>query len=280
MSYLPAYLMTLVSLLVCTPCFVLFGWLSDRFGRLKFILAGCLLAALTYFPLFTALTDYINPDLADFSRRNAVTLTADEATCELHIFVTAFTKYSTCDSAKDFITKLGISFNREDAPGTGDQVTLTIGSTRVEGYDAATWNEAFVNAGYPNLEKNKDGKIVQKPADLSKVNWFMAELVLIIMVIYVTMTYGPFAAFLVELFPTRIRYTSISLPYHIGAGWIGGMLPLLATALVAVHGNIYFGLWYPVIFAGMTVVIGGLFLREPTGLVSGASDIEAASGRA
>jgi MFS family permease len=280
MSYLPAYLIILTSLVVCTPCFVLFGWLSDRVGRLKFILAGCLLAALTYFPLFTALTNYINPDLADFSQRNPVTLTADEATCELHIFVTAFTKFSTCDSAKDFITKLGVSFKREDAPGAGEKVVLAIGSTSIEGYDAAIWNEAFVNAGYPNLQKDKDGKIVQKAADLSKVNWFMAELVVIIMVLYITMAYGPLAAFLVELFPARIRYTSMSLPYHIGAGWIGGMLPLLATALVAVHGDIYFGLWYPVIFAGMTVVIGGLFLREPRDVVSGASSIETASGRA
>src|SRR5262249_49921290 len=159
-------------------------------------------AAVTYFPLFTALTNYINPDLADFTRRNSVTLSTDEATCELHVFVTAFTKYSTCDRAKDFITKLGVSFNREDAAG-GDNVVLTIGSTRVEGYDAATWNEAFVNAGYPNLEKDQNGQIVQKAADLSKVNWFMAELVLIIMVVYITMAYGPLAAFLVELFPTR-----------------------------------------------------------------------------
>jgi hypothetical protein len=196
------------------------------------ILAGCLLAALTYFPLFTALTNYINPDLADFSQRNPVTLPADEATCELHIFVTAFTKFSTCDTAKDFITKLGVSFKREDAPGAGEEVVLAIGSTSIEGYDAANWDEAFLNAGYPNLQKNKDGKIVQKAADLSKVNWFMAELVVIIMVLYITMAYGPLAAFLVELFPARIRYTSISLPYHIGAGWIGGMLPLLATALV------------------------------------------------
>jgi MFS family permease len=280
MAYLPAYLMILVSLLVGTPCFILFGRISDRVGRLKFILAGCLLAAVTYFPLFTALTNYVNPDLSDFTRRNSVTLSADEATCKLHVFVTAFTKYSTCDRAKDFITKLGVSFNREDAPGIGNKVVLTIGSTRVEGYDAATWNEAFVNAGYPNLEKDQNGQIVQKAADLSKVNWFMAELVLIIMVVYITMAYGPLAAFLVELFPTRIRYTSLSLPYHIGAGWIGGMLPLLATALVAVHGNIYFGLWYPVIFAGTTVAIGGFFLRETISGFSGASDIGTASGRA
>jgi hypothetical protein len=234
----------------------------------------------TYFPLFTALANYVNPDLADFSRRSSVALSADEGTCELHVFVTAFTKYSTCDRAKDFITKLGVSFNREHAPGVGDNVVLTIGSTRVEGYDAAAWNEAFVNAGYPNLGKDKDGQIAQRAADPSKVNWFMAELILIILVLNITMAYGPLAAFLVELFPTKIRYTSLSLPYHIGAGWIGGMLPLLATALVAVHGDIYFGLWYPVIFAGTAAVVGSLFLREPTSIVSEASNFETASGHA
>jgi hypothetical protein len=280
MAYLPAYLMILISLFVCTPCCILFGRLSERVGRLKFILGCCLLAAVTYFPLFTTLANYVNPDLADFSRRNSVTLSADEGTCELHVFVTAFTKYSTCDRAKDFITKLGVSFNREHAPGVGDNVVLTIGSTRVEGYDAAVWNEAFVNADYPNLGKDKDGQIVQRAADPSKVNWLLAELILIIPVLNITMAYGPLAAFLVELFPTTIRYTSLSLPYHIGAGWIGGMLPLLATALVAVHGDIYFGLWYPVIFAGMTAIVGALFLREPTSVVSEASNFETASGHA
>ena len=125
-----------------------------------------------------------------------------------------------------------------------------IGSTKVEGWDSAKWQAAFTAAGYP------------AKADLAKVNWFMAELILVIMVIYVTMVYGPIAAFLVEMFPTKIRYTSMSLPYHIGNGWFGGMLPLLATAVVAWQGDIYAGLWYPIIVALMTLVVGTLFLRE------------------
>ena len=121
--------------------------------------------------------------------------------------------------------------------------------------------------------RSTDGKIVPKVADPAKINWFMAELILVIMVIYVTMVYGPIAAFLVEMFPTKIRYTSMSLPYHIGNGWFGGMLPLLATAIVAATGNIYNGLWYPIVVALMTVVIGALFLRDTKGV-----DITSGSG--
>jgi hypothetical protein len=127
---------------------------------------------------------------------------------------------------------------------------VSIGQTRVDGWDTAKWTEALTAAGYP------------KAADPARINWVMAELILVIMMIYVTMVYGPIAAFLVELFPTRIRYTSMSLPYHIGNGWFGGMLPLLATAIVAATGNIYNGLWYPIVVSIMTVVIGALFLRE------------------
>src|SRR5262249_1531800 len=154
------------------------------------------------------------------------TVSAEGKTCELHIFVTAFTKFSPCDRAQDFVTKLGLSFKTVDVPGAGDKVTLAIGDMKVEGFDAAKWNAAFLDAGYPNLQKNAAGAIVPKPADPAKVNWVMAEIILIIMVIYVTMVYGPIAAFLVEMFPTKIRYTSMSLPYHIGNGWFGGMLPL------------------------------------------------------
>ena len=156
--------------------------------------------------------------------------------------------FTDCDRAKDFLTKSGLSFQTVDAPGK--PVSVKIGDTTVEGWDAAKWTAALRAAGYPS------------GADKAQINWFMAELILVIMVIYVTMVYGPIAAFLVELFPTRIRYTSMSLPYHIGNGWFGGMLPLLATALVAWSGDIYYGLWYPIIFAVMTLVIGSLFLRE------------------
>jgi MFS family permease len=262
LGYLPAYLLILASLIIGTPFYVLFGWLSDRIGRLKIILAGCLMAALTYFSLFAALTHYTNPDLEAFSERNPVTVTADGSTCKLHVFVTAFTKFSNCDRAQDLVTKLGVSFKTQNVPNAGDKVNLEIGSTAIEGFDAGKWNAAFLDAGYPNLQLDKSGKVVPKPADTAKINWLMTEVILVIMIIYAAMVYGPVAAFLVELFPTRIRYTSLSLPYHMGAGVFGGMLPLLATAIVAATGNIYNGLWYPIVVAVMTTVIGGLLLRD------------------
>jgi MFS family permease len=271
LNYVLAYLMIGLSLIIGTPGFIVFGWLSDRIGRLKIILAGCLIAAVTYFPLFAALTHYVNPDLESFAQRNPITLTADASTCETHVFVTAFTKFSTCDRAKDFVTKLGLSFKTENA--AGDNVSLMIGSTNIDGFDAAKWNQAFLDAGYPNLQKAPDGKIVAKDAVSANVNWPIAVLILTLMVVYVTMVYGPIAAFLVEMFPTKIRYTSMSLPYHIGNGWFGGMLPLLATAFVAATGDIYFGLWYPIVVAVMSVVIGGLFLRDTKDV-----DIVAGSG--
>ena len=262
LGYLQAYLLMLAALIIGTPLYVMFGWLSDRIGRLKIILAGCLVATLTYFPLFGALTHYVNPDLKAFSDRTQVTIAADGSTCQLHVFVTAFTRFSNCDRAQDLVTKLGLSFKTENVPNLGDKVSLTLGSTTIEGFDAGKWNAAFLDAGYPNLQRDKDGKVVPKPADAAKVNWLMAELILLIMITYAAMVYGPVAAFLVELFPTRIRYTSLSLPYHIGAGVFGGMLPLLATAIVAATGNIYNGLWYPILVAAMTAVVGGLLLRD------------------
>jgi MFS family permease len=261
-GYLPAYLLILTSLIIGTPLYVAFGGLSDRIGRLKIILAGCLIAAISYFPLFEALTHYANPDLETFSDLNPVTVTADGSTCRLHVFVTPFTKFSNCDRAQDLVTKLGVSFKTQNLVNSGDEVNLTIGSTTVEGFDVGKWNAAFLDAGYPNLQRDKDGKIAPKPADSAKINWFMTELILVILVTYAAMVYGPVAAFLVELFPTKIRYTSMSLPYHIGAGVFGGMLPLLATAVVAATGNIYNGLWYPIVVAVMTAVVGGLLLRD------------------
>jgi hypothetical protein len=281
LAYLPAYLLILAWLIIGTPFYILFGWLSDRIGRLKIILAGCLIAAMTYFPLFAALTHYANPGLESCSDRYPVTVTADGSTCELHVFVTAFTKFSNCDRAQDLVTKLGVSFKTENVANSGDKVNLTIGSTTVEGFDAGKWNAAFLDAGYPNLQRDKDGKIVPKPADAANINWSMTELILVIMVIYAAMVYGPVAAFLVELFPTRIRYTSMSLPYHIGAGFFGGMLPLLATAKVAATGNIYNGLWYPIVVSVMTTVVGGLLLRDTKDIdIKVGSGVEAAAQRA
>ena len=264
-DYVTAYTLIGLSLLIGTPFFILFGWLSDRIGRLKIILAGCLIAAVTYFPLFAALTHFVNPELEAFQQKNPITVSADQSTCNFHIFVGPWSKFTDCDRAQDLLTKSGLSFTIVSTPGN-PSVDMAIGPTKVQGWNAARWNEALLTAGYPNLQKNAAGAIVSKPADTSKINWFMTELILVIMVIYVTMVYGPIAAFLVEMFPTKIRYTSMSLPYHIGNGWFGGMLPLLATAIVAATGNIYNGLWYPIGVAVMTLIIGGIFLKDTKGV--------------
>ena len=243
------YTLIAISLLIGTPFFIVFGALSDKIGRLKIILAGCLIAAVTYFPLFKALTHYVNPALETFQTTTPVSVAAKD--CAFHVFVTPFTKYSECDRAKDFLTKLGLSFTSTDLPASSpDNVVVKIGTTELKGWDEKRATETLKAAGYP------------ASADKSKVNYPMTLLILVIMMIYVTMVYGPIAAFLVELFPTRIRYTSMSLPYHIGNGWFGGMLPLLATAMVAASGDIYYGLWYPIVVAIMTVVVGVLFLRD------------------
>jgi len=259
-DYITAYWLIGISLVIGTPFFIFFGWLSDRIGRLKIILAGCAIAAITYFPLFQGLTHYVNPDLEAFAKANPITVTADQATCNFHIFVGPWSKFTDCDRAQDFLTKSGLSFKIAHAAGS-KSVDMDIGGTKIQGWDNAKWTAALAAKGYP------------KAADPKKINWFMTELILVIMVIYVTMVYGPIAAFLVEMFPTKIRYTSMSLPYHIGNGWFGGMLPLLATAVVAAQGDIYAGLWYPIIVAVMTLVIGTLFLRDTKGV-----DITTSSG--
>jgi MFS family permease len=253
LDYVSAYTLIGVSLLIGTPFFIFFGWLSDKIGRLKIILAGCLIAAVTYFPLFQGLTHYINPALEEFSAKTPITVTADPATCNFHLFVGPWSKFSDCDRTKDFLTKQGLSFKSVDG-AAGSKVVAQIGggadAAKIEGWDGKALGEALKKAGYASAP------------DKSRINWVMAEVILVIMVIYVTMVYGPIAAFLVELFPVRIRYTSMSLPYHIGNGWFGGMLPLTATAMVAATGDIYYGLWYPIVVALMTLVIGGLFLKE------------------
>jgi MFS family permease len=247
LDYLTAYTLVGISLLLGTPFFLVFGALSDRIGRLKIILAGCLIAALTYFPLFKALTHYANPAVEEFQNSHPVTVSA--ADCNFHVFVGPHTKFTDCDKAKDFLTKSGLSFTSQPA-AAGQPVTTQIGNTTLSGWDEAKYKDALKTEGYPAA------------VDKERINYPMTILILWIMVLYVTMVYGPIAAFLVELFPTKIRYTSMSFPYHIGNGWFGGMLPLLATAMVAKAGNIYYGLWYPVIVALFTVVIGTLFLRN------------------
>jgi MFS family permease len=251
MDGLTAYTMIGLALLIGTPFFIVFGSLSDRIGRLKIILFGCLIAAVTYFPLFKALTHYVNPALEAYQSANPMSVAAAPQNCQFHIFVGPWSTFSDCDKAKDYLTKSGLSFTSTDLPaGSTDTVVTKIGSTELKGYDEKKFAEALKASGYPN------------GADKSKINYPMTMLILVIMMIYVTLVYGPIAAFLVELFPTRIRYSSMSLPYHIGNGWFGGMLPLLATAMVAASGDIYYGLWYPIVVALMTVVVGAIFLRD------------------
>jgi len=246
-DYVTTYMLIAASLLIGTPFFIVFGALSDKIGRLKIILAGCLIAAVTYFPLFKGLTHFANPALEQYQASTQISVAATD--CSFHIFVLPTTRFSDCDRAKDFLTKSGLSFQSvPEIPGKS--VVIRIGSQEIVGWDQAKITAALKATGYPPA------------ADKSRINYPMTLLLLVVMVIYVTMVYGPIAAFLVELFPTRIRYTSMSLPYHIGNGWFGGMLPLLATALVAASGDIYYGLWYPIIVSVMTLVVGSIFLRE------------------
>jgi len=254
------------ALLIGTPFFVVFGWLSDRIGRKPIIMAGCLLAALTYFPIFKALTHYANPAVEAASTTSPVVVVADPDTCAFQFDPVGKKVFkNSCDIAKAALAKGGVPYSNEAAPA-GTVATVKIGGAAVPSFeggplDAAafkTQTEAFGKqladglkaAGYP------------AKADTAQINVPMVLLLLTILVLYVTMVYGPIAAWLVELFPTRIRYTSMSLPYHIGNGWFGGFLPTISFALVAWKGDIYYGLWYTVIVSVMTLVIGTLFLRE------------------
>lgn len=252
-----------IALLLGTPFFLVFGGLSDRIGRKPIILLGCFLAAVTYFPLFRALTYYANPALAEAQASAPVTVLADPAGCSVQFNPVGTSKFtSPCDVAKAALVKRGVPYRNVSTPGTAT-VTVRVGETAIPSYDGVAADAkmqgaafdtaltgALKTAGYP-------GKAIP-----SRINKPMLVVVLWILVLYVTMVYGPIAAMLVEMFPTRIRYTSMSLPYHIGNGWFGGFLPTTAFAIVASTGNIYSGLWYPVVIATLTLVIGMLFVRE------------------
>jgi len=243
-----ANLLVAASLLLGTPFFLVFGTLSDRIGRKPIILVGCLLAALTYFPLFKALTVAGNPALARALVTAPVQLVADPRECSFQFNPTGATKFtSSCDVAKQLLSNASVNYESIDA--TGD-AHIRVGSVDIAFNDAAGLRTALNAAGYP------------ASADPAHIDRWTVIGILTLLVIYVTMVYGPIAALLVELFPTRIRYTSMSLPYHIGNGWFGGLLPTLSFAIVAQTGNIYSGLWYPVGVAAATCVIGLLCVRE------------------
>jgi hypothetical protein len=253
-------------LIIGTPFFIVFGWLSDKIGRKPIIMAGCLIAALTYFPIFKALTHYANPGLETAAATSPVTVTADPSTCSFQFNPVGTTKFtSSCDIAKSALARGGVPYKNVEAPA-GSVATVSVGSTAINSYegasvsgDAATAEAARFNG---ELQGALTGAGYPAKADPSQINKPMVLVLLTILVIYVTMVYGPIAAWLVELFPTRIRYTSMSLPYHIGNGWFGGFLPTTAFAMVAATGDIYYGLWYPIVIALMTFAIGSLFLRE------------------
>lgn len=336
------YTVLAVAVLLATPLFVFFGKLSDKIGRLKIILAGCVLGALTYFPLFQALSTAVNPELTAFNSANSskITVTADPEQCHFTIFpIKGWTKEGDCDRGKAILTSNGISFTTVAGPA-GSKATLDAGGAKIEGVSGFAWQKALADAGYPHfkigtadltLTKEQTDALVKAQADkkaatdakdaaattaataaiekvvnevrktadekakpiaatnsiaapavgadgastvsvsevtatnakpLTMQQYITAILICFVMMIYTTMVYGPIAAFLVEMFPSNIRYTSMSLPYHIGNGWFGGMLPLFATAYVAYTGDMLAGLWYPIIFAVISAVIGFLFLKE------------------
>ncbi|MGA5585386.1 MFS transporter [Pseudomonas siliginis] len=254
------------SLLIGTPFFVIFGSLSDRIGRKPIIMAGCLLAALTYFPIFHALTQYGNPDVFVAQEKNPVKVIANPDQCSFQFDPVGKARFtSSCDLAKTLLAKRAIPYENVAAePNTvaqvriGDRVVESFEGSALPAADFKARNDAFTanlgaalkEAGYP------------EKADPAKINYPMMLLLLTVLVIYVTMVYGPIAAWLVELFPTRIRYTSMSLPYHIGNGWFGGFLPTVAFAMVAATGDIYYGLWYPIVIAVATAILGTFFLPE------------------
>ena len=257
-----------IALALGTPFFVFFGWLSDRIGRKPIILTGCVLAALTYFPLFHGLAKAANPALYAAQASSPVSVVADPADCSVQFDPVGRNKFDarSCDIAKSFLAKTGVSYTNVEAPaGTvaqlriGERAIASVDPAAVAGPERAAAIKAFQGEAAAALK----GVGYPDKADPEAINKPLVVLILFILVLYVTMVYGPIAALLVELFPARIRYTSMSLPYHIGNGWFGGFLPTIAFAMVAANGNIYSGLWYPIVVAVLTVIVGVLFLREP-----------------
>ena len=273
-------IMIALALLIGTPFFVVFGWLSDKVGRKAIIMAGLALAIVTYFPLFKALTWAANPALATAQANVQATVTAAPGDCHFQFNPTGTAKFTTsCDVATSFLTRNSVPYTVATTAAPGTPATVTIGDSTIAsfdaiqaGADAATKGKEFNNAvfaalqaaGYPLKQDAATGTYTMV-ADPDAVNWPVVIAILFVLVLYVTMVYGPIAAILVEMFPTRIRYTGMSLPYHIGNGWFGGLLPATVFAMSAAAGDIYYGLWYPIVISAMSLVIGMIFVRDTLG---------------
>nr|WP_314875323.1 MFS transporter [uncultured Pseudomonas sp.] len=239
----------IISVVIGAPFFVFFGWLSDRIGRKPILMVGLLLATVLYFPLFKALSHYANPQIDMASRQSPIVVMADPASCTFQFDPVGKARFdSPCDKVKTFLVKQGLPYS--SAAATGSDVVVNIGDKAITGFDEAAMRAAITQAGYP------------AKADPAQVNEFMVVALIVAMILIATMTYGPLAAVMVELFPTRIRYTSMSLPYHIGNGWFGGFLPTVSFALVVYTGDIFYGLWYPVLITGVSLVVGIFCLKE------------------
>ncbi|MDB6093656.1 MAG: ral substrate transporter [Verrucomicrobia bacterium] len=260
LDYENTYLLIAAALVIGAPFLIFFGWLSDRIGRKYIMLTGCLLAVLTYQPIFHGLTRAANPALADAMQRTPVVLHTGEYrgmfTLTLEAVKDAAGKIvglkkttSVTDHARNFLNGRGIPFTLAPAL-TEAPLVLSVGDAKVPGFEAPAYEAALAPAGYP------------RSADAARVNRVAVVALLTVLMLYVAMVYGPIAAFLVELFPTHIRYTSMSLPYHIGNGWFGGFLPLIAASIVVFTGDIYAGLWYPIAIAAMSFVVGLVLLPE------------------
>ena len=245
-----ANMLLIISVVIGAPFFIFFGWLSDRVGRKPILMLGLLLATVLYFPLFKALSHYANPQIDTASRQSPIVVMADPATCTFQFDPVGKARFdSPCDKVKTFLVKQGLPYTSQAAaPGT--EVQVSVGEQKISGFDEAAMRAAVTEAGYP------------AKADPSSVNQPMVVLMMVLLTLIATMTYGPLAAVMVELFPTRIRYTSMSLPYHIGNGWFGGFLPTVSFALVVYTGDIFYGLWYPVVITGVSLVVGMLCLKE------------------